>query len=337
MKEYTVKEIAGFLNLPYDGDGSKIIKRVSSITSSDNTSLIFVDNENIEVKEYGCVITRKEISEKKGFSPVIFSSNPKFDFARFLSLIEKEKFKIKKNYISPNSKISPKAKVSETAYIGDFVTIEDDVCIEENVIVENGVYIGRSSYIGDNTIIFPNTVIIDNTYIGKNCRIGAGCIIGGDGFGYVNNGDVNLKIPQLGRVVIEDEVELGSCVCIDRAALDETIIGKGTKIDNLVHIAHNVKIGKNCLILAQAAIAGSTVIEDNVIIAGQAGVTDHVKIKKGAIIMAQSGVIGNIEEGEVVFGTPARKRGEFMRIQAALSKLPEIYRYFVRKIKDEEK
>lgn len=331
----TVDEISKKLSLKYLGDGNRIIKRVSSPQNSSPETAFFIDDvSKIEISKLdgGCVFIKKdEVSffDLNKFS-VILCDNPRFDFSRFLSIVEKYNQKDYGAYISKLSYINEKSFVSDKCYIGNFVTIEEGVKILEGAIIEDGCYIGKNSIIGEKTRIYPNVVIRENVKIGNNCIIHSGTVIGCDGFGYINISDKHVKIPQVGGVIIEDDVEIGSNVSIDRATLENTVIGCGTKIDNLVHIAHNVKIGKNCLILAGAAIAGSTVIEDNCIIGGQAGISDHLRIGKGAIVMSKSGVISNIKSGEVVFGYPARRRMEFMRIEAAMSKLPEIYKQYMK-------
>ncbi len=332
----TVEEIAKRFSLRYLGDGKRVICRVSIPQKADEATAFFVeDPSKLKISDIkgGCVF----VSEKNSsffdlvhFS-VVLTENPKLDFAKLLELFQKDNQKDYKPFISPLSVISKTAKIAESVYIGNFVSIEDGVVIEDGVIIEDGCYIGKNSFIARNTRLYPQVTIRENVKIASNCIIHSGAVIGSDGFGYVSLGKAHIKIPQVGGVVIEDNVEIGSNTTIDRGTIDDTFIGSGTKIDNLVHIAHNVRIGKNCLILAAAAIAGSTVIEDNCIIGGQAGISDHIRIGKNAIVMSKSGVIGNVEEGKIVFGYPARERGEFMRISAALSKLPEIYKDYMRK------
>lgn len=331
----TVADISQIFSLRYEGDGSRVITSVSSPENAfENTAFFIEDISKVDISKIkgGCVFVREKdaaIFDKERFS-IIISSNPKMDFSKFLSLFEKYNQKEYKPYISKLSYISQNAVIASTVYVGNFVTIEDGAVIEDGVIIDDGCYVGKNSVISKNTKLYPKVVIREKVKIGKDCIIHSGSVVGSDGFGYINTPEGHLKIPQVGGVIIEDGVEIGANVCIDRATLDWTIIGKGTKIDNLVHIAHNVRIGKNCLILAGAAIAGSTVIEDNCIIGGQAGIADHIKIGKGAIVMSKSGVIGNIKSGEVVFGYPARERSEFMRIEAAMSKLPDIYKDYMR-------
>lgn len=333
---FTVEEISKKLSLRYLGDGSRLITSVSTPQNSSPESAFFIEDvQRVDISKLngGCVFIKEKDSslfDINKFS-VIICENPKLDFARFLYFVEKYNQKDYKPHISELSYISNSSYISKSCYIGNFVTIEEGAKILDDVIIEDGCYIGKNSIIEKNTRLYPRVVIRENVKIGKNCIIHSGSVIGSDGFGYINIGEKHIKIPQVGGVIIEDDVEIGSNVSIDRATLENTIIGQGTKIDNLVHIAHNVKIGKNCLILAGAAIAGSTIVEDNCIIGGQAGIADHLRIGKGAIVMSKSGVIGNIKSGEVVFGYPARRRSEFMRIEAAMSKLPDIYKEYMKK------
>jgi UDP-3-O-[3-hydroxymyristoyl] glucosamine N-acyltransferase len=332
-----VSDIANFLNLTYVGNGEKIIKKLSSLDSCDSDSIVFIEKiENIknEIKP-GCVISKNDERIIRMFDSVILSDNPKLSFSKLLAFVEKDNQMSYAPYVSESSHISSSAKISPTAFIGNFVTVEDGAEIMDDAVIESGCYIGKNSRIGKRTRIYPGVVIRENVFVGKGCIIHSNSVIGSDGFGYVFDQGKHMKVPQAGGVIIGDDVEIGASVAIDRATIDFTVIGNGTKIDNLVHIAHNVKIGNNCLILAQVGISGSTVIEDGVIIAGQAGLSDHIRIKAGTIVMPQSGVIGNLEGNRVVFGTPARNRGEFMRIQAAMTKLPEMYKYFMKKIKNE--
>ncbi|MGC8728681.1 MAG: UDP-3-O-(3-hydroxymyristoyl)glucosamine N-acyltransferase [Elusimicrobiales bacterium] len=331
-----VKEIASFLGLKFFGNGEKTIKRISSLENSDEESIVFLEKKNLKTLKAGCVICKEDNEILSVFESAIISPNPKLDFFRLVSYVQKEKKGSIKPKISEKSSVSKNSKVSDTAYIGDFVTVDDGAIIEDGAVISSGCFIGKNSKISRDTFIYPNAVVREDVVIGKRCIIHCGSVIGSDGFGYVREKDKHVKIPHIGGVIIGDDVEIGAGVCIERGTIDNTIIGDGTKIDNLVHIAHNVKVGRNCLILAQAGISGSTVIEDNVTIAGQAGLSDHIRIGENSIIMAQSGVIGNIEKNKIVFGTPARDRGEYMRIQATLSKLPEIYKYFFKKIKNEK-
>ena len=204
-----------------------------------------------------------------------------------------------------------------------FAHLADGVSIGDETVIMPGAYIGERSKIGSQCMIYPNVVIREGVSIGNRVIIHSGTVIGSDGFGYVLENGAHYKIPQVGGVIIEDDVEIGSNVSIDRATLGNTIIGKGTKIDNLAQIAHNVKIGENSLIISQAGIAGSSEIGNFVIIGGQVGVADHTTVESGTIVVAQSGIYGNVSKG-VYSGTFALPHKNWLRSQALFAKLPEL-------------
>ena len=180
--------------------------------------------------------------------------------------------------------------------------------------------------VGDDTQLYPGVTLYSGTALGKRVIVHAGAVLGSDGFGYIpgKSGEEHRKIPHVGRCLIGDDIEIGANTCIDRGSVDDTVIGSGTKIDNLVHIAHNVRIGARCLIMAQAGIAGSVQVEDDVIIAGQAGISDHLTIGRGARLLVQSGHIADVPADATLFGYPARPHREFLRAQAALYRLAKI-------------
>jgi UDP-3-O-[3-hydroxymyristoyl] glucosamine N-acyltransferase len=223
--------------------------------------------------------------------------------------------------------VSPKAEIAATAHlghdvaIGPFVTIGDDVVLGDGVVIFQGVSIEAGSSIGDGTIIYPNCVIYDRTIIGRRCIVHGSVVIGADGYGFATNGGVHHKIPQVGRVRIGDDVEIGAGTTIDRATLGETVVGDGTKIDNLVQIAHNVKIGKHCLLVSQVGIAGSTELGDYVVVAGQSGFAGHLKIGNGVQVAAKSAVLNDVADGVKVMGTPAIPFRDFARREIALKRL----------------
>jgi UDP-3-O-[3-hydroxymyristoyl] glucosamine N-acyltransferase len=220
--------------------------------------------------------------------------------------------------------------VSLTARIGRNVQIGDNVRIDDHVSIADGVTIG------DHTHIYPHVAIYSGTTIGDRCIIHAGARLGCDGFGYVFRNGAHEKIPHVGRCIIGNDVEIGANSTIDRGSIDDTVIGDGTKIDNLVHVAHNVRIGKLCLLMAQVGIAGSTHIGDGVILAGQAGVSGHVEIGAGARIGAQAGVFGDIPAGETWSGYPARPHRESLRASGALLKLAGMIRKLERLLEERE-
>ena len=199
--------------------------------------------------------------------------------------------------------------------------------IGEGTAIFPQCYIGKNAKIGTQSLFYPQVVLREECEVGDRCIVHPGTVIGSDGYGFVWNPSQNRhhKIPQIGRVILEEDVEVGANVTIDRATLGETRIGAGTKIDNLVQIAHNVRTGKNCLIIAQVGISGSTRIGNQVTLAGQVGVAGHITIGDGAIIAGKSGVMGNIPEKSIYFGYPARPHREAMKLQALFGKLPEFF------------
>ncbi|MBL7996290.1 UDP-3-O-(3-hydroxymyristoyl)glucosamine N-acyltransferase [bacterium] len=226
--------------------------------------------------------------------------------------------------IHPSAVIDKLADCEKTVHIGPHVNIGARSRIGSWVTIMANSFVGNNVQIGDNTVIYPNVTIYDNSLIGKNVIIHAGTVIGSDGFGYYKKNDRHQKIPHVGKVVIEDDVEVGSNCAIDRGTLSETRIMRGSKLDNLVQIAHNVVIGENTLIAAQSGIAGSTIIGDNVTIAGQVGIVGHITVGNNVTIGAQSGVISSIGDGETVSGYPARNHAESLRKEAYIRKIPDI-------------
>jgi UDP-3-O-[3-hydroxymyristoyl] glucosamine N-acyltransferase len=223
--------------------------------------------------------------------------------------------------VSPKAVVASSAKLGANVVLGHFAVIGEDVVIGDNVTVYHGVSIEAGSVVGDDCIIYPNVVIYDGTEIGRRCIIHAGVVIGSDGYGFAMHQGKHHKIPQIGIVRIEDDVEIGSGTTIDRAALGETVIGEGTKIDNLVQIGHNVKIGKHCLLVSQVGIAGSTELGDYVSVAGQSGFSGHLKIGHRVQVAAKSAVLADVPDDTKVMGSPAVPFAEFARRHAALKKL----------------
>ena len=228
--------------------------------------------------------------------------------------------------VHPTASIGRGAQIGAGAQIGPYVVIGADARVGENVVLDAHVVIGEGVAVGHDCHLYPHVTLYPGTTVGRRVLIHAGARIGSDGFGYSYADGAHRKIPHVGRCVIEDDVEIGANTAIDRGSIDDTIIGAGTKIDNLVHIAHNCRIGRLCLIMAQVGLAGSVHVEDGSILAGQAGVAGHVTIGKGARVAAQAGVFGEIPAGETWSGYPARPHKEALRAQAALFKLSELIR-----------
>jgi UDP-3-O-[3-hydroxymyristoyl] glucosamine N-acyltransferase len=225
--------------------------------------------------------------------------------------------------IDPAARVADSATV-DGACIGPQVFVGAHAVIGPATQLHPGVYVGAESRIGRDCVLWPNVVVRERTILGDRVIIHANATIGADGFGYHQRGGKNRKVPQIGRVVIEDDVELGAGSCIDRARSGETRIGRGTKIDNLVQIAHNVRIGEDCIVVAQCGISGSTLLGDHVMLAGQVGLTDHLRIGRNVVVAAQSGVTHDIPDGQVCRGTPATENARYARQEVSLRRLPKL-------------
>ena len=315
--------IASYLGLPYQGNDTEILG-VSGIDDPRPDTLGFIENKRFlaqaENAPFSAIIIPEGLSSSK---PHIVSSNPKYHFSRVVELFSP--YKPYEKTISPQAYIHPSAKIGKNVTILPFACIMEDVEIGDDTIIYPHVFIGKGSRIGSSCIIKSGVKIDDLTIIGDRVIIHHNTVVGGDGFGYVPHDGKNAKIPQIGRIRIGNDVEIGACVTIDRAALGETVIEDDVKIDNLVQIAHNVHIGAHSIIVAQVGIAGSSVLGEGCILAGQVGIADHVTIGDKVVVMAQSGVEDKeVPSGKILFGTPARDFMEQKRILAAQLRLPDL-------------
>ena len=327
----TPAEIASLIGGELQGPAGTIITGAMPLAQAGETDLAYLENAANAAwtvnRPAGCLIApeeaKKALAGRAG--AVIYVKSPKQAFARALLKFEKELNPLPKPGVHPSAVVDQSAKVGTGVSIGPLAVVEEGAEIEDNAVISAGCYIGAQTRIGANARLYPNVTVRERCLIGRNVILHPGVVIGSDGYGYINVSGRHQKLPQVGRVIIEDDVEIGANSAVDRAALDATVIGAGTKIDNLVHIAHNVRIGKNCLILAQAAIAGSTAVGNNAIIGGQAGISDHLTIGDNTIVMSKTGIMSDLAAGQVVFGHTGRPRVQAMRIEVILSKLPELY------------
>ncbi len=317
-----IREIAEFLNAEFSGDGEIEILRVAAFDNASENEISFVEKvENVQTSKASCLIVPENFD-----APLLCSyikvKNPKLAFAKIAEKLHPRDWK---NGWHDTAIIHENSDV-RASFVGASVSIGENSYVGETSEIHDGVRIGRNVSIQKGSIIHANCVIYDNVEIGYNCVIHAGAIIGADGFGYVRDGGRGyVKFPQIGTVVIEDNVEIGANSCIDRGALGETRIGAGTKIDNLVQIAHNVRIGKRVVIAAQTGISGSTVIEDDCVIGGQVGMGDHARVLTGAIIGSQGGVLpGKIVRAGVWWGTPVQPLDEYKRQNAHVKGLARL-------------
>jgi len=320
-----LKDFAEIVKGVIQGDPEIEIAGVSGIKDAHEGDITFVSSAKYLKKasesKASCIIVKELIPDIK--TTQLLTSNPFFAFAKAIECF----------YPGPSFQpgISEKAIISGRAQLGKgvsvypFAYLSDDISIGENTVILPGVFIGEKTEIGKHCIIHPNVVIREGVTIGDRVIIHSGTVIGSDGYGYTFQKGEHYKIPQVGGVIIEDDVEIGSNVSIDRATLGNTVIGSGTKIDNLVQVAHNVKIGEKSLIIAQVGIGGSSELGSYVTIGGQAGLADHTVIESGTIIAAQSGLFGHVTKG-VYSGSPAIPHKDWLRAEALFAKLPEIYK-----------
>jgi len=322
----TLKEIAQFLEGEVVGDENVIITGVCGIKEAQPGDITFLANPKyvslLEATHASAVITSRDI--KPTSKPIIRTENPSLAFAKMVSLVEPQDIKHPKG-IHPTAIIGKDVALGKNVSLGPYTVIEDKVSLGDNTIIYSACYIGYNTKVGNNTLIYANVSIREQVVIGDRVIIHSGTVIGSDGFGFATLDGIHHKIPQIGTVVIEDDVEIGANVTIDRARFDKTVIGKGTKIDNLVQIAHNVVIGENSIIIAQAGISGSTVIGKGVTLAGQAGLVGHITIGDGAVVAAQAGVTKSVPANTLVSGYPAKPHNIARRINACVQNLPKLY------------
>ena len=300
------------------------IKGLKSLSSAKEGEATFVSDpkyyKQAEESKASLIIIDKELDSP---IPQMVVNKPSIVFYKLIDIIYPDK------EIKP--KISDTAVIDDSATIGEDVFIDEHVVIKENVKIGNNVkifpfvYIGENTEIGDDTTIYPNVTIFKDTKIGKRVIIQSGARIASDGYGYYQEEGKHKKIKHIGKVIIEDDVEIGANACIDRALLDETIIKKGTKVDNLVMVAHNCKVGENTLLIGQTGLAGSVTIGNNCILAGQVGVKDHVTIEDNVIVAAKSGVINTLKSGKMYGSSmPAIEWTKWKKVLVYLYKLPEL-------------
>jgi UDP-3-O-[3-hydroxymyristoyl] glucosamine N-acyltransferase len=320
-------ELAEKLGCRLVGNPDVEILGVSEIQRAKAGDLTFLTNPKyrkfLESTEASAVLLEKEVPGLR-ISQLV-CSEPYVAFAKALELFYPEK--LPKPGISERATISPTAEVGEDCYVGDYAFIGENTKIGKGVKIFPGVYVGDGCEIGDYTVIFPNVTIYGGTKVGKFVRIHSGTVVGSDGFGYAFSKEEKkiYKVPQVGGVVIEDFVEIGANTTIDRGTIGNTVIEEGTKIDNLVQIGHNVKIGKYCFIVSQVGISGSTKIGDFVTLAGKVGVAGHIEIASNVTVAAKSGITKSIKEPGTYAGFPVRPYKEWRKIQALTDRLPEIY------------
>ena len=319
----SVEELARLLKCPFEGDGAREIRGVSSLEKAKKGDLVFLAHRKyrttLEQSKASAAIIPAE--EKYDKISVIKSENPHLTFIKAVELFHKPY--CPRPGIHSSAFVSPSAKIGKDVSIGAFALIGDEVEVGAKTVIFPFVAIYPRVKIGRETVIHSHVSIREEVQIGNRVIIHNGAVIGSDGFGYLQGKDrSHIKIPQAGTVIIEDDVEVGANTAIDRASLEETIIKKGTKIDNLVQIAHNVEIGQNSILVGQVGISGSTKIGKNVIMGGQVGVADHVKIGDNVIVAGKGGVAKDVPAGSIVAGIPHMDIKDWLKVSALL---PQLY------------
>ncbi|MCK5235639.1 MAG: UDP-3-O-(3-hydroxymyristoyl)glucosamine N-acyltransferase [Deltaproteobacteria bacterium] len=321
-----LKDLADKIKGRVRGNGDTEISRVMGAEAAGEGDITFISNPKytrfLGETNASAVIVTEELADAGVDKNFLIAEDPYLAFAKVLSILNPKE--APEAGISKSATIADSAKIGSNVHIGANVVIEDNASIGDNSSIYANTYIGKNSTLGSQCLIYPNVTIRENIEIKDRVSIHSGTVVGSDGFGYAKEGSGAFKVPQTGGVIIEDDVELGASVTIDRGTIGETIIGAGSKIDNLVQIAHNVKIGKCCIIVAQVGISGSTTIGDGVTIAGQSGIAGHLDIADNVTFGARSGVTNDVKEPGVFTGYPAMDHKKWLRVQSVYAKLPEL-------------
>jgi UDP-3-O-[3-hydroxymyristoyl] glucosamine N-acyltransferase len=322
----TVKELAEFLGCTLDGDPAARISGVASPAAAAAEDLIYVDSPRrlnaAAASAARCVVITPALALPGKI--LLRAANPKLAFSRAASWLLPA-VPIAKG-IHPTAVIAASARLSPSAAVGPYAVIEEDVEVGADTEIGAFCFLGRGARLGEACRLYPRVTLYPGTQLASRVILHSGAVIGSDGFGYVSDEGKQHKFPQIGGVEIHDDVEIGANSTIDRGSLDRTQVGTGAKLDNLVHVAHNVSIGENTVIAAQTGISGSSIVGSNVVIAGQVGIADHCEIEDGAVVGAQAGIPTGktIRSGQIVWGTPARPLAKFKEQFAYLGRLPEL-------------
>ncbi|MBN1457599.1 MAG: UDP-3-O-(3-hydroxymyristoyl)glucosamine N-acyltransferase [Sedimentisphaerales bacterium] len=333
MRTRTLEELAKHVGGTIHGDPKITVSSVATMESAQPGDITFYSNAKYEFQlkttKASAVIVSEEIESN---AALLIADDPYYAFMQIVVLIYGHR-KHKQTGISKKASISESAKIGKNCNIADFATISDNAKIGDNCTIYPGAFIGPDVTLGSDCIIYPNAVIYNNCIIGSRVIIHSNASIGQDGFGFATHQGVHLKIPQVGIVIIEDDVEIGAAACIERATLGETIVCKGTKIGDMVAVGHGTKVGEHCLLVPQVGIAGSVTLGHHVALGGQAGIAGHITIGNMVQVGAKSGLSNNVPDGKVLLGIPAMDANKTKRIYGTLPQLPDMRR----KIKQLEK
>ena len=325
MLEKTLAELAEYVGGHVRGDANVKIRSAATLGRAGAGDISFLSNEKYEkqlqtTKASAVIVGKDTVTAAV---PLLVAEDPYYAFMQIMVMLHGHR-KHKKVGISPRAIISDSAKVGSGCHIHDFVTIADGAKVGDGCVIYPCVYIGENVQIGNDCILYPNAVIYEGCNIGNRVIINSNATIGEDGFGFATHNGVHHKIPQIGRVVIEDDAEIGACCGIERGTLNDTIIGQGSKVGDLVAIGHGTKVGPHCLLVAQVGIGGSTTLGNHCIVGEQAGILGHLTIGNNVAIGSQAGVINNVSDGKVILGTPAIDAVQGKRAYGMIQHLPEM-------------
>lgn len=326
--EFSAKQIAEYIQGVIVGDENATVHTFSKIEEGIPGALTFLANPKYthyiyETKASIVLVNKDFIPEGEITATLIKVDNAYESLAKLMTLYEMSK--PKKTGIDPLASVAANARIGENVYIGPFACIEEGAVIGDNAYIHPHVTVGCNAKVGNGTILYPHVTVYHDCRIGNQCIIHAGAVIGADGFGFAPSAEGYEKIPQMGITIIEDQVEIGANTCVDRATMGATIVHKGTKLDNLIQIAHNVEVGSHTVMASQVGIAGSAKIGEWCMFGGQVGVAGHIQIGDHVNVGAQSGIPGNTKSGSSLMGYPAIEPKQFARSSAVFKKLPEMY------------
>ena len=326
--EFSAKQIAEFIQGTIVGDENATVHTFAKIEEGMPGAISFLSNPKythyIYDTQSSIVLVNKDFTpEKEVKATLIKVDNAYESLAKLLNLYEMSK--PKKTGIDPLAYIAPTAKIGENTYIGPFACVGDNAVIGDNTSLHPHATVGSGAKVGSDCILYPHATVYHDCRIGNGCILHAGSVVGADGFGFAPSPEGYEMIPQIGIVILEDNVEIGANTCIDRATMGATVIHKGVKLDNLIQIAHNVEVGSNTVMASQVGIAGSTKVGEWCMFGGQVGLAGHIKVGDKVNCGAQSGIANNTKSGSTIMGSPAFEVKGFMKSSAAFKKLPEIY------------
>jgi len=326
MSGMTLAELASELGATLVGDGDVPVRGVAGIREAMPGDVTFLANARYEAHlaetRASAVICDRQ--PRTSAIPLLQVDNPYLAFREAVRVFRPDTYRPAPG-VHASAVVSPGATLGEGVSIGPYCVIESGARVGARTVLMAGCSLGEKSEIGEDGMLYPHVVVREECVIGARCIVHAGVVIGADGFGFAFDRGRYHKVPQVGNVVVGDDVEIGANTCVDRATTDSTRIGDGTKIDNLVQIGHNVKIGRHCIIVAQVGISGSTELEDYVTLGGQVGIAGHLRLEQGAMVGAQSGVSCDVKAKEVVTGYPAIPHGAWKRLSVLLKRLPQLF------------